>query len=159
MQIGHMALEGRSGHEAGRLLLADMYTEMTGQPLPEIAVTERGKPYFKDAPWYFSISHTKNHVFCVLSEKPVGIDAEETDRKADLRLADKILSYKEKVRYEAVGDKRLALLRLWVLKEAYAKLCGRGLGDYLYETDFDPNDPRIQELHGCFVAVIQGIEN
>ena len=155
VRVGHRLLEGQSGHEAGRQLLADMYLEATGQPLPEIAVTDRGKPYFKNTPWHFSISHTKNHVFCVLSERCVGIDAEEVDRKADLRLADKILSAKEKQRYEAAGDKRVALLRLWVLKEAYAKRSGRGFGDYLYETEFSPNDPRIQELHGCFVAVIQ----
>jgi 4'-phosphopantetheinyl transferase len=132
-----------------------MYLNMTGLPLPEILVTDRGKPYFKDAALHFSISHTKNHVFCVLSDRCVGIDAEETDRRADLRLAEKILSPGEKARYEAAADKRLALLRLWVLKEAYAKLCGRGLGDYLYETDFDPEDSRVTEIHGCFVAVIE----
>jgi phosphopantetheinyl transferase len=155
VRIGHRLLEGPAGHDAGRQLLADMYLEATGKGLPEIRVTDRGKPYFLDASWHFSISHTKNHVFCVLSEKPVGIDAEEKGRKADLRLADKILSETEKIRYEAAEDQRLALLRLWVLKEAYAKLCGRGLGDYLYETDFDPNDPRIQVIHGCFVAVLE----
>ena len=155
MHIGHKALGGISGHEAGRELLAQMYREVTGQALPEIAVTDRGKPYFKNTPWHFSISHTKNHVFCVLSERCVGIDAEEVDRKADLRLADKILSAKEKEYFDVAEDQRAALLRLWVLKEAYAKRSGRGFGDYLYETEFSPNDPRIQELHGCVVAVIQ----
>lgn len=155
MHIGHKALGGISGHEAGRELLAQMYREVTGQALPEIAVTERGKPYFKNSPWQFSISHTKNHVFCVLAEQPVGIDAEEVDRNANLHLADKILSAKEKEYFDAAEDQRAALLRLWVLKEAYAKRSGRGFGDYLYETEFSPNDPRIQELHGCFVAVIQ----
>ncbi len=153
--MGHKALGGMSAHEAGIRLLAEMYLEATGKPLPEILVTEQGKPYFADGSYHFSISHTKNHVFCALSEKPVGIDAEETDRDVSPRLADKILSHKEKERYEAAPDKPAALLRLWVLKEGYAKLCGRGLGDYLYETDFDPIDPRIQQLHGCFVAVIE----
>ena len=155
MRIGHKRLNGQSGHEAGRQLLAEMYREETGEALPEIAATERGKPYFKDSPYHFSVSHTKNHAFCVLSQIPVGIDAEEIDRKVNLRLADKILSQKEKRRYDDFSDKRQALLRFWVLKEAYAKLSGRGFGEYLYETDFDPNDPRIQELHGCFVAVME----
>lgn len=150
-----MPLEGLSGHDAGRQLLADMYAKKTGLPLPEILMTDRGKPYFKDIPLHFSISHTKNHVFCVLSEKPIGIDAEERSRKVASHLADKILSATEKARYEAAADKRVALLRLWVLKEAYAKLTGRGLGNYLYETDFDPNDPRVKETHGCFVAVLE----
>lgn len=155
MRIGHRELSGQTGHEAGRQLLAEMYKEMTGKDLPEISVTEQGKPYFADGGWHFSISHTKNHVFCVLSQKPVGIDAEEADRDVSLHLADKILSLKEKQRYESSVDKHAALLKLWVLKEAYAKLCGRGLGDYLYETDFEPNDPRIQNIGGCYVAVIE----
>ena len=154
MHIGHRELAGKSAHDAGRELLGQMYREVTGQALPEILVTERGKPYFPNSDWHFSISHTKSHVFCALSEKPIGIDAEETDRNANLQLAEKILSPAEKARFDASADKRKALLRLWVLKESYAKLCGRGFGDYLYETDFDPEDPRIQEMHGCFVAVI-----
>lgn len=159
MHIGHRELAGKSAHDAGRELLGQMYREVTGQALPEILMTERGKPYFPNSDWHFSISHTKHHVFCVLAQKPVGIDAEETDRNANLRLAEKILSPAEKKRYNAAADKRQALLRLWVLKEAYAKLTGRGFGDYLYETDFVSDDPRIQELHGCFVAVIQEEEH
>ena len=155
MQIGHMDLNGLNGHDAGRKLLADMYREATGQPLPQIRVTDRGKPYFADAPLQFSISHTKNHVFCILSERCVGIDAEEQDRDIDLRLAEKILSPTEKERFDRAADKRIALLKLWVLKEGYAKATGRGWGSYLYETDFDPHDPRIQEMNDCFVAAIQ----
>ena len=73
----------------------------------------------------------------------------------DLRLANKILSTNEQRRFAAAADKRTALLRLWVLKEAYAKLTGRGWGSYLYETDFDPEDSRVQESDGCFVAIME----
>ena len=93
-------------------------------------------------------------VFCALSETPVGIDAEEADRPLDLRLADKILSPSERRRLEAAPCKAQALLRLWVLKESYAKLTGRGLGNYLWNTDFDPQDPRIRIIDGCLVAVL-----
>ena len=147
-------LLGRTGHEAGRALLASMYREAVGDALPTIAVAERGKPYFVDSPWYFSISHTPNHVFCVLSDKPVGLDAEEMDRKVNSRLAEKILSESEKSRYDAAEDKQAALLRLWVLKEAAAKLTGEGLRGYPNQTDFDPADDRIIEMNGCYVAVM-----
>jgi phosphopantetheinyl transferase len=95
MHIGHRELAGQSAHDAGRELLGQMYREVTGQALPEIFVTERGKPYFATGDVHFSISHTKRRVFCVLSDQPVGIDAEEMDRNIDLDLADKILSEKE----------------------------------------------------------------
>ena len=154
MKIAGEALNGRSGHEAGRELLARLYREETGEALPEIAVADRGKPYFVNCPWHFSISHTKKHVFCVLSDQPVGLDAEEKDRKVDFRLTERILSETGKRRVDGAEDKRAALLRLWVLKEAAAKLTGEGLRGFPNQTDFDPEDPRIMEMDGCYVAVL-----
>ncbi len=155
MRIRSVELDGLTGHEAGRQLLAQMYREFTGKEMPPVLVTQRGKPYFETGDVHFSISHTGKRVFCVLSDKPVGIDAEQMDRDIQLRLADKILSGTEKVRHARAEDPREALLRLWVLKEAYAKATGRGWGSYLYQTDFDPNDPIVKEMDGCFVAVIE----
>ena len=155
MMLGHCELSGRSGHEAGRELLAALYREATGEDLPPIAIAEKGKPYFAGSPWHFSISHTKHHVFCALSDRPVGLDAEEMDRKADLRLAERILSASEKRHFDAAADKQACLLRLWVLKEAAAKLTGEGLRGFPNHTDFDPDDPRIMETDGCYVAAIE----
>lgn len=155
MQIQSMALGQLSGHEAGLQLLKQMYEEKFGAPLPEIRRTERGKPYFLDSAVHFSISHTPKHVFCVLSDRSVGIDAEETDREVNLALADKILSPTEKERFSQAEDKQQALLKLWVLKEAQAKCTGEGLRGYPNETDFSFEDPRIQVIDGCYVAVIE----
>lgn len=144
-------LDGRGGHEAGRQLLRRLYRQHTGRECPEILVTDRGKPCFAEGNLHFSISHTKRHVFCALYDAPIGIDAEEMDRNINLKLADKILSPAEKFRFDGT---RQALLRLWVLKEAAVKCSGEGLRGYPNHTDFSPDDPRIRELCGCFVAVI-----
>ena len=80
MIFGALELKGLSGHEGGRRLLKDLWQTHIGGELPQIAVTDRGKPYFVDSPWHLSISHTKKHAFCALSEAPVGIDGEEADR-------------------------------------------------------------------------------
>lgn len=151
-------LEGKNAHDAGRQLLAKLYRQETGQALPEILLTKQGKPYFANSSWHFSISHTKNHVFCALSHRNIGMDAEEKDRKTKPLLADNILSPAEKMRFAAAADQPAALLRLWVLKEAYAKLLGAGWGNYLHHTDFDPDDPRVQIIDGCFVAILEGNE-
>ena len=55
--------------------------------------------------------------------------------------------------YRAATCSRAASARLWVQKESYAKLTGRGLGNYLKETDFDPAD--IQIIDGCYVAIME----
>ncbi len=155
-----MYLEGRKipkgkGHEEGRQLLEEMYRRYVGDPMPQILAQERGKPYFEDSPWHFSISHTPAHVFCALSQNPVGIDAEEMDRQIKLRLADKILSPMERQQFDAAPDKRLALLTFWVLKEAQAKCSGKGLTGYPNHTEFTLSDPRVREMDGCLVAVIE----
>lgn len=155
MRFAACELHGRSGHEAGRELLKTLYREETGENLPEILIQERGKPCFVDSGWHFSISHTPRHCFCVLSRKEVGIDAEEADREINLKLADKILSPREKLQFDAAADQRTALLKFWVLKEAAAKLTGEGLRGYPNHTNFSLEDPRVRLCHGCLVAVME----
>ena len=86
----------------------------------------------------------------------MGIDAEELDRNIDLRLGSKILSPTEKAQFDAAEDPRLALLKFWVLKEAAAKCSGEGLRGYPKDTDFSLDDPRVTEMSGCLVAVVEG---
>ena len=143
------------GHEAGRALLEEMVVAHTGNPMTPIGVTDRGKPYFTEGSLHFSISHSKGHVFCALSHRPIGIDAEEADRQIALPLAGKILSPMELAQYENAADKRLALLKFWVLKEAAAKCRGTGLQGYPNQTDFSLEDPRVTTIDGCLVAVIE----
>jgi phosphopantetheinyl transferase len=144
------------GHEAGRALLEEMVVAHTGNPMPPIEVTNRGKPYFTEGSLHFSISHSKGHVFCALSDRPIGIDAEEADRAISPALAEKILSPGEYAQWQQAPDPRSALLTFWVLKEAQAKCTGEGLRGYPKDTDFSLADARVQLLHGCLVAVIEG---
>ena len=153
MRLASCALGGRTGHEAGRALLEALYREETGKPLPAISIGAWGKPFFEDSNWHFSISHTKKHAFCVLSMENIAIDAEELDRRINPALAEKILSPMEKTQFDAAADKNKALLTFWVLKEAAAKLSGRGLRGYPNDTDFSLEDPRVRELEGCLVAI------
>lgn len=155
MKLASCELNGRTGHEAGRALLEALYREETGKPLPAIFIGEWGKPFFADSNWHFSISHTKKHAFCVLSVENVAIDAEELDRRINPALAEKILSPTEKAQFDAAADKNKALLTFWVLKEAAAKLSGRGLRGYPRGTAFSLDDPRARELDGCLVAILE----
>ena len=149
------ALDGRTGHEAGRALLAELYRRETGEALPPIVISPRGKPNFADSPWHFSISHTGKHAFCVLDRENIAIDAEELDRPVNPRLAERILSPREKEQFEAAADKIRALLTFWVLKEAAAKLSGEGLRGFPNHTNFSLDDPRVREIEGCLVAILQ----
>ena len=155
LEIAGVEILEPDGHTAAYALLETLFREATGRPLPEIARTERGKPYFPGESMYFSITHTKKHAFCALSDCPVGIDAEELDRKINPALAEKILSPGEQAQFQNAADKNKALLTFWVLKEAAAKCSGEGLRGYPDHTDFGLNDSRVREIKGCLVAVIR----
>ena len=148
-------LNGQSGHEAGRRLLRELVEGYTGKPMPEIQLEKLGKPFFPGNPVHFSISHTRNRVFCVLADRPVGLDAEELTREVNPKLAQKILSAPEYAQYAQSADKNRALLTFWVLKEAAAKCTGQGLQGYPNHTGFSLDDPRVAEKDGCLVAVIE----
>ena len=148
-------LNGETGHIAGRKLLRQLVEDYTGQPMPEIYVEKLGKPYFLGNPVYFSISHTKKRVFCVLSDRPVGLDAEELTREVNPKLAEKVLSPAEYAQYAKAQDKNRALLTFWVLKEAAAKCTGRGLQGYPNQTNFSLDDPRVTEKDDCLIAVME----
>ena len=155
MKLKWKRLENQTGHEAGRELLAQLYAEEIGDPMPPILTAAQGKPYFAQGDWHFSISHTDTHAFCALSRKNIGLDAEAMDRQIDHRIGVRYLSEAEQKSVREADDQRVALLRLWVMKEAYAKLTGRGVGNWLKNTEFDPFDSRIQCIDGCFVAILE----
>ncbi len=155
MNIQSMELNGFSGHEAGLRLLEKMYREEMGAEMPQILRTSRGKPYFAEGDVHFSVSHTPRRVFCVLSDRPVGIDAEEMDREVNLKLAEKVLSPKEFSQFQQTEEKKQALLKFWVLKEAAAKLSGAGIQGYPNKTAFSLEDHRLQIMDNCFVAVFE----
>ena len=160
LKLDHWPLNGLDSRVAGKLLLAQMYEELTGEEMPPIEKAPRGKPYFPGSELHFSITHTKTTVFCAISDVPLGIDAEDLNRRVSPTLAQKILSPAEFAQYEAVPeeDRNEALLRFWVLKEAEAKCSGLGLRGYPDHTDFDLNDPRVSKIGECIVAVIQAEE-
>ena len=137
-------------------MLERLYHQQFSEPLPPIAREEGGKPYFPGKDIHFSITHTNRHVFCALSPRSIGIDAEELDRPVNPRLAKHILSENERKQYLQAGDPNRALLTFWVLKEAAAKQTGKGIRGYPNDTNFSLEDPRVRELEGCLVAVIEG---
>ena len=155
-KLDHWPLNGLDSRVAGKLLLAQMYEELTGEEMPPIEKAPRGKPYFPGSELHFSITHTKSTVFCAIADREIGIDAAELTRKVSPNLAEKILSPSEYAQYEAVPqeERNEALLRFWVLKEAEAKCSGLGLRGYPDHTEFDLDEPRVQKIGPCMVAVI-----
>lgn len=100
-------------------LLCRALSELYGwRELPEIALTDRGKPYFLRRPEVqFNLSHTAGAVLVGVADEPLGVDIEHirpVSQRAMRRLAD--------------VDTREDFFRSWVRREARAKRSGDGVG-------------------------------
>ena len=102
----------------GVSLLAAAYEDYAGAPLPKILKLLTGKPLFPERPeFHYSVSHSKTHVFVALSKQPVGADS-ETHRFMKQSFIEKLTSPAE-----LAG---LSFFDIWVLRESYFKLTGKG---------------------------------
>lgn len=112
-----------------------------------------GKPYVKNLPVHFSISHSGDFALCVLSDSPVGADIEELT-SYNPGIAKRFFGKNEQLaieRFSETEDKNNMFFRIWTLKEAYSKMTGRGIGSFM---DFEiiPKGECINHrgIIGCF---------
>jgi len=103
------------------------------------SVTERGRPFVagEDAAIDFNLSHAAGCVVCAVAQNiRVGIDVERLARADDIHeVSTRVFSKAERERLESGGPD--APVRLWTVKEAYAKALGLGLGIDFRMLDFD----------------------
>lgn len=100
---------------AVRLLLK----EILGQKA-KIIYDESGKPKIKNSKLNISISHSTQLAVVFLSEKNIGIDAENITRNIKT-VVDRFLSEKEKVQTSNAPDTQTAQIIYWSAKEAIFK--------------------------------------
>ena len=116
----------------GMLLLSDALNKRGIKDF-RIDTLPSGKPVLRGSPLHFSVSHSGGLCAMALSDKPVGIDLQETGAfdRVDLdRFAARFLSPDE---YKAFCEEPTPeqLCRIWTRKEALAKLLGRPLSSSL----------------------------
>ena len=89
--------------------------------------TEKGKPYIKDAPFHFSISHTENLWGCLISSHEVGLDIQVKRNVNFEKIANRFFVSEEVefVRHNGIDG----FFDIWVRKEAVIKYLGTGLRD------------------------------
>jgi len=114
--------ETRLRSAIGYTLLARILQDTYGiTDLPAIESDATGKPHLVGCPLYFSISHCKAAVACIVEPHPVGIDVQDILTDISPALAARIAGEPN------TGLSANELTVLWTQKEASAKLDGRGL--------------------------------
>ena len=85
-----------------------------------------GKPFLRDHPVHFSLSHCRDAVACAVADQPVGIDAECVIPYSPA-LARRVCSGAEMKMLEESKNPAEDFIRLWTVKEAISKFEGKGI--------------------------------
>ena len=93
------------------------YAETNGCTMPLPRLLPNGKWVADNC--YLSLSHTDAYVAAAVSDLPVGVDIERTNRKLAKGLYERIVCGNEKALYTAPDNTQL--LQLWTAKEAVFK--------------------------------------
>ena len=93
------------------------YAETNGCTIPLPRLLPNGKWVADNC--YLSLSHTDGYVAAAVSDLPVGVDIERTNRRLAKGLYDRIVCGNEKALYAAPDNTQL--LQLWTAKEAVFK--------------------------------------
>lgn len=101
----------------------------------KFSYNSHGKPYLKDIPCNFSVSHSGNLIAFAVSDKPVGIDIEHTSGKSKMRVAERFFTADEYNYIINSGNPDKNFYRIWTAKESYLKMIGTGLSKSLNSFD------------------------
>jgi hypothetical protein len=118
-------------HALKRLCLAERLGEADPRSL-FFTTLARGKPKLAGAPIDFNLSHCANACALVISAHGAcGVDVEPRRALTALpALLERSMSPAEQRAIARCADAYQAFIDRWVLKEAYSKMTGRGLGEH-----------------------------
>lgn len=99
----------------------------------ELTFNKYNKPYLKNRNIYFNISHDKNTIILVISDKEIGVDIEYYTYKESVMKK----YYNEFEQQEIINsnNKEYEFTRIWVMKEAFVKMKGQGISYGLQNVD------------------------
>ena len=103
----------------------------------KFSYSRKGKPYLRDYPFYFNLSHSGEYVFCAISDREVGVDIQKHGPVDEGRIAGRFFTEEERQVLADCTDsmeRRKLFYRMWARKEAYGKLTGEGIAATLGES-------------------------
>lgn len=101
---------------------------LTCKPL-EIVRSEGKKPYFRNNPLYFSVSHSGLYWVCAFSESQVGVDIQLIKKCGCRGIAKRFFSHDEFEYLDERGFIPAEFFKIWTAKESYVKYTGEGIGN------------------------------
>lgn len=152
---------------AGEWLVRKMLSDATGDT-PEsfvIFADDKGKLHSNNSSGlFFNISHSKNVITAVISDKTVGIDIEKI-RPVSLKLAKRVCTPNElnyvfgtdDADFDAEYPPKVTerFFEIWTIKEAYFKCIGTGITDFFAVDALNGNFSKLKIIeNGCIIHIV-----
>lgn len=121
----------------------------------EFTKNENGKPFLKDIPLFFSISHTEGFCAVCISDSPVGIDCEKIDPTYEEKInlfSSRYFCENEIEFLKESNETLLSFFKIWTSKEAYIKKFGLN-GSYIKKID-TTKEATETIIHGEYIISI-----
>lgn len=116
----------------------------------EIIKNEEGKPYIKGNPIYFNISNKDNITVLLISDLECGVDIET------ITFNEKIMNkFYLKSEIDLINNslnKEQEFTKIWVKKESYIKMIGKGLSFGIKNIDTNNYKYEIKEYKNYYIA-------
>jgi len=114
-----------------QVLTVSQVLSLLGEPIEAVyGYGEKRKPYFKDIPRQFNLSHSGEYVLCVFSKQEVGVDIQQKKKGYQERILQRFFTKEEQETWQNLltrEEKDDYFYRMWTAKEAYGKLTGEGI--------------------------------
>lgn len=124
--------------------------EGLGDPVPlQYEYGPKGKPYLRDIPLFFNLSHSGDYVLCALSRREIGADIQRLEKCDTKRLAERFFHEREREclrRIPGERERERYFYRLWTAKEAYGKMTGEGITAAVGKDFSDPGAEWMRDL-------------
>lgn len=116
---------------------------------PEIDYLSTGKPFIKDNPVHFNISHSHNEIAIAISKQHrVGIDIEAYRAFSNITAAFSFFTTKEQQLIQSDDSPEKKLIDLWTKKEAVIKAIGSEMFSIAHKIDITDNT--VQWNNACY---------
>lgn len=125
----------------------------------QLVRNEHGKPEIADGGTLFNLAHSGPYVVLAISDRPVGVDIEQTKRMS-FKVAKRIMRKEQLDRLEGFENEseafQIELTKYWTQYEAIMKLVGTGFSGELDDKTMEAYEKRVvfRELEDYVIAVV-----
>ncbi len=139
----------RQSIAAELLLIKVLHETDAAFPLPlNIDTAAGGKPFLRESPLQFSLSHSGDFASCALSDGQIGLDI-QVERPFPDGFLKRFFHPQERDFVLSSGNQTAAFTEIWTRKESFLKLSGAGLSQKLSAFSVLSLPAVIQSWHTC----------